>query len=225
MSQIGKNIKKIRNVRGISQQAFADLFQLTRGNISSYEEFRAEPKLEVIIRIANFFGIPLADFIEKDLSVNELVHYNTGLVLETEKLKVAQQLIRVPYIPILYINDFIRQYKDEEFIAGLPHIIIPSSSKFKLIAIEIDNHESLPSGYDFHNGDVLIYEHIVKENVHRITGRLGIIIDEEGIKNGIYKEEDSAISLSLNEWVKYPFDIESEAEHWVLRASYRQAAQ
>jgi transcriptional regulator with XRE-family HTH domain len=223
MSQIGKNIKKIRNVRGISQQAFADLFQLTRGNISSYEEFRAEPKLEVIIRIANFFGIPLADFIEKDLSVNELLHYNTGLVLETEKLKVAQQLIRVPYIPVLYINDFVKQYRDEEFIGGLPHIIIPGSSKFGLLAIEIDNRETLPSGYDFRNGDVLIYEIVVKENVHRIAGRLGMMIDHEGLKTGVYKEDSENITLSLNEWVKYPFDIGSEAGYWVLRASYRQA--
>ncbi|NDV96338.1 XRE family transcriptional regulator [Dysgonomonas sp. 521] len=224
MSQIGKNIKKIRNVRGLSQQAFADLFQLSRGNISSYEEFRAEPKIEVIIKIANFFGIPLADFIEKDLSVNELLHYNTELVLETEKLKIAQQLIRVPYIPALYINDFIKQYKDEDFISGLPHIIIPSSSKFRLIAIEIDNQEALPSGYDFHNGDVLIYENIIKENVHRITDRLGMMIDPEGIKTGVYKEGNGVISLALNEWVKYPFEIESDSIYWVLRASFKQAS-
>ena len=68
MTQIGKNIKKIRNVKRLSQQSFADIFDLTRGNISSYEESRAEPKIEVIMKIANFFGIPLADFIEKDLS-------------------------------------------------------------------------------------------------------------------------------------------------------------
>ena len=52
MSKVGKNIKKIRNVKALSQQAFADLFQLTRGNISSYEEFRAEPNIEIIVIIA-----------------------------------------------------------------------------------------------------------------------------------------------------------------------------
>jgi hypothetical protein len=39
-----------------------------------------------------YFGIPLADFIEKDLLVNELLYYDTELVLETEKLKLNQQL-------------------------------------------------------------------------------------------------------------------------------------
>lgn len=40
MSKVGRNIKKIRSVKGLSQQAFAYLFSLTRGNISSYEELR-----------------------------------------------------------------------------------------------------------------------------------------------------------------------------------------
>lgn len=223
MSHVGKNIKKIRNVRGLSQQAFADLFHLTRGNISSYEELRAEPKIEVIIKIANFFGIPLSDFIEKDLSVNKLLHYNTELVLETEKLKITQQLTEVPYIPILYINDYINQYKDEDFLKRLPHITVPSNSKLRLLAFELDNPESLPAGFNYHNGDILVFEEITKENVHRIIHKLGLMIGNEGIKTGVYSEKENKISLSLNEWVEYPFDIESDAQYWVLRASYTQA--
>lgn len=222
MSQVGKNIKKIRNVRGLSQQAFADLFELTRGNISSYEEFRAEPKIEVIVKIANFFGIPLSDFIEKDLSVNELLHYNTELVLDAEKLKIAQQLANIPYIPALYINDYVKQYQDESFINQLPHIIVPSNSKLKLIAIEIDNQETLPTGFNFHTGDTMILENVTKENIHRIKDKLGIMINTDGLKWGVYRENNSKITLSLNEWVEYPFEIESISEYWVLKGLYTQ---
>lgn len=222
MSQVGKNIKKIRNVRGLSQQAFADLFELTRGNISSYEEFRAEPRIEMIIKIAKYFGIPLADFIEKDLSVNELLHYNTELVLETEKLKINQQLVKVTYVPALYLSDYIRQYEDEEFIGQLPYIIVPSTSKFRLIALEVDNQDMLPENFNFHNGDILIFENIVKENVHRIRDKFGVMFDKEGMKIGVYSEKDSKIVLSLNDWVEYPFDMDSKAQYWVLRASYTQ---
>jgi len=222
MTQIGKNIKKIRNVRGLSQQSFADLFELTRGNISSYEEGRAEPRIEVMVKVAKFFGIPLSDLIEKDLSVNELLHYNTGLVLETERLKIAQQLIRVPYIPILYIDDYIKQYKDEEFISQLPHIIIPNTSKFRLLAFEVDNQDTLPAGFNYHNGDVLVCENVVKENVHRIIDKLGMMIDDEGMKVGVFKESSGTLFLSLNEWVEYPFNMDSDAQYWVLRASYSQ---
>lgn len=221
MTQIGKNIKKIRNVRGVSQQAFADLFQLTRGNISSYEEFRAEPKIEVVIKIANFFGIPLGDFIEKDLSVNELLHYNTELVVETQKLKITQQLQQIPYVPVLYLNDYVRQYKDAEFLHSLPTIIVPVNSKIGLLAFEIESAEMLPAGFDYKNGDLLIVEEVVKENIHRIGGRLGMMVDEEELKIGIYEEENAGITLKLNDWVKYPFDIDSGNHYWVLKASFR----
>jgi transcriptional regulator with XRE-family HTH domain len=222
MSQIGKNVKKIRNVRGLSQQAFADLFQLTRGNISSYEEFRAEPKLDVMLRIAKYFGIPLADLIEKDLSVNELLHYNTELVLETEKLKLNQQLARIPYIPLLYINNFASQYKNEDFLNNLPHLVLPGNARFKQIALEVDNQEALPTGFDFHTGDILIYEQVVKENAHRIVTKLGMMANEEGIKTGVYKEQDKTIILSLNDWISYPFDMDSDNQYWVLKALYTQ---
>lgn len=220
--QIGKNIKKIRNVKGLSQQAFADLFELTRGNISSYEEGRADPRIEVIIRIANYFSIPLADLIQKDLSVNELLHYNAGLVLETERLKVGQQLLKIPYIPILYIEDYIRQYSEEEFIAKLPQLVVPTSSKFKQLAFEVENPDVLPVGYNYHAGDVLIMEIVVKENVHRIKDKLGMMVDGKELKVGVYREKGEKITLALNEWVEYPFEIDSSAQYWVLRASYTQ---
>ena len=222
MTHIGKNIKKIRNVKGLSQQAFADLFELTRGNISSYEEFRAEPKIEVIVKIANFFGIPLSDLIEKDLSVNELLHYNTNLVIETERLKISQQLIKIPFVSVSYKDDYIKQYNNNNFIQELPYLVIPSHSRSNLIAFELDDPENLPAGFDFRSGDILIFEKVTKENIHHIINKLGMQIDNEGIKSGIYKTEETKIYLCLNDWIKYLFDMESDARYWILRASCKQ---
>ena len=75
MTKIGANIKKIRTTKGLSQQAFADLFALTRGNISSYEENRAEPRLETVMQIANHFSIPLNQFVTQNLSIHEILKY------------------------------------------------------------------------------------------------------------------------------------------------------
>ena len=220
MGKIGKNIKKIRNVKGLSQQSFAELFQLSRGNISSYEEERAEPKIEVVSDIAKYFGIPLSDFILKDLSVNELLHYNTDLVLETEDLKRHRKQMQIPYVSALHLSEYVAHYNDEGFIARLPHIVIPNNSKFRMIALEVDNSENLPLGFDFKNGDILFYENIVKENVHRIRNKFGVMVNDEGVSSGIFKEHDQEIFLCLNELVKYPFEIDSSAQYWVLRAIY-----
>ena len=57
MSFIGKNIKKIRTTKGLNQTEFGKIFNLTRGSIGSYEEGRAEPKIETLKQIAKKFSI------------------------------------------------------------------------------------------------------------------------------------------------------------------------
>jgi len=223
MTQIGKNIKKIRSVKGLSQQSFAELFDLTRGNISSYEESRAEPKIEVMIRIANFFGIPLSDLIEKDLSVNELLHYNTRLVVETEKLKTTRLLTNIRYVSAPYINDYIQRHTDADFLQLLPVLTVPCAARSELIAIEIQDPNDLPAGFELRPGDILIFEQVTKENIHRITGKLGMMVDSESQKFGIYQTEGDNSILTLNDWIKYPFDIHSEKKYWLHLAAYKQA--
>ncbi|WP_241329979.1 helix-turn-helix domain-containing protein [Chryseobacterium arthrosphaerae] len=73
MSFFGTNIKKIRQVKGLSQKAFADLFDLNRGVISSYEEGRAEPKIETILKVAHHFNLNLDKLLTETLQVNQLV--------------------------------------------------------------------------------------------------------------------------------------------------------
>ena len=55
---IAKNIKYLRDKEWLSQSKFAELFQLNRGNIASYEA-GSEPTLSVIISIANYFNISI----------------------------------------------------------------------------------------------------------------------------------------------------------------------
>ncbi len=76
MTYFGTNLKKIRQIKGLSQQAFAELIDLNRGVISSYEEGRAEPKIETLLRIANYFSISTDDIISKPLTVNQLANFS-----------------------------------------------------------------------------------------------------------------------------------------------------
>lgn len=222
MSKVGRNIKKIRSVKGLSQQAFADLFSLTRGNISSYEELRAEPKIEIIVNIAKYFGIPLNDFILKDLSVNELLHFDTSLVLDMEKLKKKDRFVEIPYVSSVNFNDYISNFLEPEFLETLPKISIPNSSPFNLLAIEVDNSQNFPEGFTYKNGDVLIFESVSKENIHRILGRFGIMVNKEGMKMGIFEKKEENMVLALNELVFYSFTLDSDFRYWVLRALYSQ---
>lgn len=74
MSYFGKNIRKIRTAKKISQTAFADLFNLKRGSIGAYEEGRAEAKMDTIIEIADYFQLTLDQLVRKELTINEIYH-------------------------------------------------------------------------------------------------------------------------------------------------------
>lgn len=75
MSNFGSNIKKIRSLKNYTQQHLGDILGLTRAAVSSYEEGRAEPKIETLMRASQIFGVSVDDFINKKLTVNEVSHF------------------------------------------------------------------------------------------------------------------------------------------------------
>ncbi|MFC4382564.1 helix-turn-helix domain-containing protein [Chryseobacterium bernardetii] len=87
MSLFGANIKKIRQVKGLSQKTFADLLDLNRGVISSYEEGRAEPKIETILKVANHFSLDLDKLLTETLHESQLAS-----VSETNQLMLFPEM-------------------------------------------------------------------------------------------------------------------------------------
>jgi transcriptional regulator with XRE-family HTH domain len=80
MSYFGKNIRKIRIVKKMSQTEFADLFDLKRTALGSYEEGRAEAKIDTVIKIADYFQLTLDQLLRKELTINEIFHFRDDLI-------------------------------------------------------------------------------------------------------------------------------------------------
>lgn len=72
MSYFGANIKTVRQAKGLSQQAFADLFDLNRGVIGAYEEGRSEPKIATLLTVVHYFNLDLDQFLTVPLTINDL---------------------------------------------------------------------------------------------------------------------------------------------------------
>ncbi len=89
MSIIGKNIKKIRTVKGLNQTEFGKIFNLTRGSIGSYEEGRAEPKIETLKEIAKKFSITLDSIITTELTVNQLSGFSPENVVALKSSEIG----------------------------------------------------------------------------------------------------------------------------------------
>ena len=68
MAYFAQNIKFLRGQKGISQTSLAETFQLTRGQLASYEDARAEPSQETLIKYSDFFKLPIDVLIKYDLT-------------------------------------------------------------------------------------------------------------------------------------------------------------
>ena len=80
MSHIGKNIRKIRMSKKLTQTEFAELFDLKRTAVGSYEEGRAEPKIDTLIKIAEYFKLSLDSLLRKELTINEIFGFRDDLL-------------------------------------------------------------------------------------------------------------------------------------------------
>ena len=76
---IAKNFKKLRLFKSLNQTEFADLFGITRSTVGSYEEARAEPKLETLLKVADHFKLKVDDIIRKELTVNQIAKFEYPL--------------------------------------------------------------------------------------------------------------------------------------------------
>lgn len=50
-----KNLKKLRESHGLSQQKFADLFNLSQQSVHKYENDISEPSIQTLREIADYF--------------------------------------------------------------------------------------------------------------------------------------------------------------------------
>jgi transcriptional regulator with XRE-family HTH domain len=160
MSSIGKNIKKIRGVKSLNQSDFADLFKLKRASIGAYEEGRAEPKLSTILEIANYFGISIDDLLKKDLSVNDLYHFD---IFRKDLIKDAKHNLRPTKLPptlvsIPFISADLRidYFADRESLPRLPQITLPLLKGLEYRAFELVDNSMIDQGVGFGAGDVVI---------------------------------------------------------------------
>jgi len=69
---LDKNIRFLRKQMNWSQEELALRIGLNRGNIASYENGTAEPKVCNLLRISRLFGVSICDLAQRDLSGDEV---------------------------------------------------------------------------------------------------------------------------------------------------------
>lgn len=68
---MGKNIKFLRKLRGLSQRELAERIGLKRNNIASYEAGIVEPRAATFIRMARFFEVDPTQLLTQDITLKQ----------------------------------------------------------------------------------------------------------------------------------------------------------
>ncbi|MGN7865687.1 helix-turn-helix domain-containing protein [Chryseobacterium sp. 22458] len=195
MSFFGTNIKKIRQVKGLSQKAFADLFDLNRGVISSYEEGRAEPKIETILKVAHHFNLNLDKLLTETLQVNQLVSVSDidqlmlfpELAIQNTKEAKADQEKQTPdsviLQKILASVDLVYEFTPDKPL--LPQYQYGDILFLNKTDLTIENHNTLLFYTDGTIQYLTDYQETKNKQVYKIVGYVSTA--EKNIFSGIFE--------------------------------------
>lgn len=136
------NLKILRKNRGLSQEEVAKKLDTTRSSYSGYENGVAEPNIQRLMEICDFYRIPVDDILKRDLSKlskDELENISKGRFLDVSgsKLRVLTAQVSetneevIEMIPQKARAGYTMGYADPEYIKVLPTFNLPFLSKNK----------------------------------------------------------------------------------------------
>lgn len=146
MKIIAKNIKHLRSLKRLSQEGLADELDVTRSRIGSYEENRSAPTIEMLIKLSDYFKIPIDILIKKDLTKSK----------DTSFIEIGNQRVLFPIlvdsdnenlievVPVKASAGYLNGYDDPEYIEHLDKIKLPFLPTGKHRAFPIKGDSMLP---------------------------------------------------------------------------------
>lgn len=170
MSYFGKNIKKIRTVKKLSQTSFAEIFNLTRAAVGAYEEERAEAKTDTAIAIANYFSLTLDQLLTKPLSINEILNFN---YLPKSHTPVPAG---VNFISNSNHQTYIHYLKNKDLPDNFPKVVLPWLSGTQYLLAEVIDSEMSFEGSGIKPGDIVIGQKAAYKTVK--IGTIYVVITE-----------------------------------------------
>ena len=83
---IMKNLKKLKEASGMSQQKLADALYVTQQSIYKYENNLAYPSLETLLLMSNLFSVPIDYIVGNNIKDNALTEFTEILSKDEKRL-------------------------------------------------------------------------------------------------------------------------------------------
>ena len=208
MSNIANNLKYLRKKKRLTQQQFADEMEIKRASVGAYEERRAEPKYELLKKIADFYDLTMDELVNDEINDKwrPKARGNAASVRVLSITVDGEDKENIELVPVKASAGYLNGYADPEYIAELPKFSLPMFRQGTYRAFEIKGDSMLP----LQPGSVIIAEYV--ENWSEIKpGQTYVVISrDEGV---VYKR--IAFKYKEEKGLKLVSDNKSYDPYWV----------
>ena len=146
MKMISKNIRHLRHLKSLAQEVLAEDLKVTRSRISSYEENRSAPTIDMLILLSDYFRVPIDILLRNDLTKAKDSSFieigNQRVLFPITVDENNDNLIEV--VPIKASAGYLAGYDDPEYIEQLQKIKLPFLPTGKHRAFPIKGDSMLP---------------------------------------------------------------------------------
>ncbi len=221
MSNIPSNIKFLRKKKGLTQQQFADAVGIKRSLVGAYEEERADPKYDLLKKIALFFEVSIDDFINETIN-EKWAPKPKGNPANLRVLSISvdkDDNENIELVPMKASAGYLNGYADPEYVSKLPKFYLPMFKQGTYRAFEIKGDSMLP----LVSGTIIIGEYLENWGDVKPAETYVIISKSDGI---VYKragnkfKDTKKLKLISDNPVYEPYEINGEdvLEIWKAKA-------
>lgn len=221
MGNISENIKYLRKKKGLTQQQFADIVEIKRSLVGAYEEERADPKYDLLIKFANFFELSIDELINEKIDDK----YKAKPKLNDSNVRVLSITVNdedkenIEFVPVKASAGYLNGFGDPEFVSSLPRFSLPFLNQGTYRAFEIKGDSMLP----LHSGSIIVAEYVENWNDLKIGETAIVISKNDGV---VYKrlgskfKIDKGLKLISDNSIYEPYIISTEdlLEIWKAKA-------
>lgn len=222
MTYIAQNIRHLRNLKGLSQEYFSEEIKITRSQLMSYESERTAPSIETLIKISDYFSLPIDILLRNNLTLSEDTSFidigNQRVLFPITVDNSNEDLIEI--IPLEASAGYLNGYADPEYVEDLGKIKLPFLPTGKHRAFPIKGDSMLPAK----SGSFVIAKYL--ENATDIKdGKTYVILTENDglVYKRVYShiEEKQSLLLVSDNTLYDPYEVavETVLEIWEYTCS------
>jgi transcriptional regulator with XRE-family HTH domain len=209
-----QNLRFFRKRKGLTQTALAEALGITRAAVGSYEEGRAEPRLDLLKKFCDFLEVDPRHMIAPNRILEE-ADYASGSKIRLLTIPKGADSGNALLVPHKAAAGYLDGFDDPRFMSELPHVHLPMR-QFKglgtLRVFEIEGESMLP----IPSGAFVIGAYV--QDWRKLNGRQAclVISRTEGLVFKKVKFSGNKISLSsLNpSFSSFDRDVEDILEIW-----------